>query len=157
MIVYWIGGDVMSRGAALGLGAVLLLITVGFVATVWWARGLEGTERMSIAMWLMAAFSGAGALACLLPRSRPVALRLLGGTVFLACVGYLVAMLVGGPLWQPSRGPSIMSAILCFTVFGIPAGYVAITGSYPHWGKHAAGFGGTDASDSDSDSDELDR
>ena len=83
----------MSRGATTALGATLLVIALGFAAIAMWTTGLEGARAMVGGMWTMAAFSAVGALACLLPGSRPVALRLLGGTVFFVCPGYVVAML----------------------------------------------------------------
>ncbi len=92
----------MSRGATIGLGIVLLLITIGFAAVGWFTSGLEGAGRMTNGSWVMTAFSAVGALACLLPRSRPVTLRLLGGVVFFVCVGYLIAMLATGPLRRAS-------------------------------------------------------
>jgi uncharacterized membrane protein YjdF len=135
----------MSRGATTALGATLLVIALGFAAIAMWTSGMEGARAMVGGMWTMAAFSAVGALACLLPGSRPVALRLLGGTVFFVCLGYVVAMLVSGPLWQESRRPSLVSSIVCFSIFGLPAGYLAIAGRYPHWGKHSAAFEGSDA------------
>jgi hypothetical protein len=140
----------MSRGATTALGGALLVIALGFAAIAMWASGMESARAMANGMWIMAAFSTVGALACLLPGSRPVALRLLGGTVFLVCLGYVVAMLVSGPVWQAARRPSLASAIVCFSIFGLPAGYVAITGQYPRWGRHSAAFEGSDAEQSGS-------
>jgi hypothetical protein len=104
--------------------------------------GLEGMRSATIGMVVLAIFSAIGSLACVAPVSRPVSLRLIGGTVFLTCLGYLTKMLIGGPVLGKSRADeSLVNSIFAFTVFGLPAGYVAIKGRYPGWGRHAKALG----------------
>jgi hypothetical protein len=132
----------MSRGASIILGIALAVLTLGFAGVAWFTIGVEGIRAATIGMSVLGAFSAIGALACFLPASRPIAARLIGGVVFLAFLGYLLGMLAGGPLIGKSRADqSLVNAFAAFSLFGLPAGYVAITGRYPHWGRHAAVFG----------------
>jgi hypothetical protein len=133
------------------LGIALAVLTLGFAGLAWFASGVEEKRAAGIGMVvLLGAFCAVGALACLLPASRPFALRLIGGTVFLACCGYLVAAAVSGTFLGTSRaGPSLVNSIIAFSVFGLPAGHVAITGRYPRWGRHAAAFETTNLQQSD--------
>jgi hypothetical protein len=96
-------------------------------------------------MVAMSAFSATASLAYVFPASRPIVLRLIGDTVFLAFLIYVISMMVSGTLLGISRGDmSLVNSIIAFLVFGLPAGYVAITGRYPRWGRHAAAFEATD-------------
>jgi hypothetical protein len=66
---------------------------------------------------------------------------MVGGAVFLACLGYLIDMAVGGPLWSSTRStPSLAKALLAFFAFGMPGGYVAAKGEFPRWGKYHRAF-----------------
>jgi len=131
----------MSRSANILLGMTLGFLTLGFVGVAWFTSRLEGMRATTIGMAILGSFCAVGALACLLPASRPIALRLIGGTVFLAFFGYLVEMAVSGPVLGNSRGDtSLVNAIIAFALFGLPAGYVAVTGRYPRWGQHSRAF-----------------
>jgi hypothetical protein len=124
------------------LGISLGLVALGFAGVAWFVNGLEGTRAISVGMAILSAFSGLGAIACLVPASRPVTLRLVGGVVFLACLGYMIEMLLRGPVLGKSRADqSLVNSIFALVAFGLPAGYVAIRGRYPSWGRHASSFG----------------
>lgn len=134
----------MSRGACIVLGIVLGVLAFAFAGVAWFISQLQGMRAAAIGMVLLGGFCLAGALACLLPAIRPIALRLIGATVFLAFFGYLVGMVISGPLLGNSRGEmSLINSTVGFLVFGLPAGYVAVKGQYPRWGRHAAAFGAT--------------
>jgi hypothetical protein len=90
----------MSRGARILLGITLGVLTLGFAGVAWFTSGLEGMWASTIAMVLLGAFCAVGALACLLPASRPIALRLISGTVYLAFFGYLIGMAVSGRIGE---------------------------------------------------------
>lgn len=124
----------MSRGARIALGIVLVAMALGFAAVGWLAAGVV-EDRFQVGMAALAGFSAVGAMACLWAASRPVTVRLVGLVVFLAFAAYLVDALVSGP----PEGRA--EAAAGFVVLGVPAGFVAITGRYPRWGRHAAAFG----------------
>ncbi len=135
----------MSRGASIMLGIAFVFLAVGFIAVTYLMSNLEGKRAGAVGGAILAIFCGLGAVASLLPASRPVTLRLLGGTVFLVCCGYLIEMLNGGEILGRSRADqSLIKALLAFSVFGIPGGYVALTGRYPQWGRYASVFGGSE-------------
>jgi len=135
----------MSRGATLMLGVLLGSLAVGFLGVAYFTSNLDGQRAPTVGGVLLAGFCAIGALACLLPASRPVTLRLVGGTVFLAFSGYLIDMLMSGKFMGRSRAdPSLVNALVAFSAFGLPAGYVALTGRYPRWGRYAPAFGVTE-------------
>jgi len=134
----------MSRGACIMLGITLVILASGFVGVAWFTSGLEGMRASTIGAAILAVFSGVGAIACLVPASRPVTLRLVGGTVCLTCLGYLTEMLISGPLLGRSRADqSLVNSFLAFSAFGLPAGYVAFKGRYPIWAKYSSIFKST--------------
>jgi hypothetical protein len=134
----------MSKGACIILGIAFGVLTLGFGGAAMFISGLEEMRGVAKAMVAMGPFYAIGSLACVFPASRPIALRLIGGTVFLAFLIYLISMMVSGPLLGNSRAAmSLVNSIIAFSVFGLPAGYVAITGRYPRWGRHAAAFEAT--------------
>jgi hypothetical protein len=121
----------MSTGPRIFLGVVTSLIAVTF-ALLGVVAGTAGAEvaKGPWPFYGLAAFSTCIALACLVPRSRPVTLRLIGAAVFATYTVYL---------YQDFDKPKVWRAFLC--VFGLPAAYVAVMGKYPRWGKAAAAFG----------------
>jgi Na+-driven multidrug efflux pump len=126
------------------LGIVLGVLAFAFAAVAWCTSQLEEMRVGAIAMVFLGGFCLTGALACFLPAIRPIALRLIGATVFLVFFGYLAGMVISGPLQGSSRGEmSLINSIVGFLVFGLPAGYVAVKGQYPRWGRHALAFGAT--------------
>ncbi len=121
----------MSRGANLFLGIVMLFIGAGFVAIA-----ITAGDIMPAGPW---PFYGCGlfcwliTLACVLPGSRQVTLRIIGAVVLAVCLFCNVYAL---------DDPRFPKSLIATLVFGLPAGYVAITGRYPSWGKAAIAFNG---------------
>ena len=117
----------MSRGASITLGVASLLIAVGFMA-------VPPTPGMSMSgLRLAGAFCALIALACLVPRSRPVTARLIAAVVLGLCVWYVYSMW-NGPMTSGRRTqPSLVNAIAAFTFFGLPAAYVLLRGFVPRW------------------------
>lgn len=147
-------GAGMNRAATVVLGISLGILTLGFTSVACFTSGLEGMRAAVIGEVVLGGFCATGALACLLPVTRPIAVRLVGGMVFLTFLGYFIAMVESGPLVGSSRSdPSLVKAIAAFSLFGLPAGYVAITGRYPRWGRHAAAFRAARRQDQDATSD----
>jgi hypothetical protein len=123
------------------LGITMVVLSIGFAGVAWFSIGLEQMRAAMIGLPVLSLFCLAGAAACLVPASRPITLRLVGGAVFLAFLGYLIHTGLGGPLWSSSRStPSLLGAIAAFSTFGLPGGYVAIKGQYPRWGKYFGAF-----------------
>jgi hypothetical protein len=128
----------MSKGACIAIGIVTLFFAFSFAI----AGGvLDATlPGISTPFDIIAAVCGVVALACLVKGSRPLTVRLVGAAVCGQYVWYVVGIM-GDPLLvaQPTN---IVKAVLGLIVFGIPGAYVAITGRYPSWGRHAHVFRG---------------
>lgn len=90
----------------------------------------------------MGALCGLVALACLVPRSRGVAVRVVGLVVFGACCWYLWTM-IDKSFWngRPSQ-PSLGNGLFAFLFFGLPGAYVAFRGVYPRRGSSTRAFNG---------------
>jgi hypothetical protein len=127
----------MSRGAAITLGIACLLCGIGFAFVPMLGVGASPTGIYS-----MAAFCLLIATACLVPRSRPVTLRIVAVGVFVTCAWYVWS--TRRAAWWPGQQgqPSLGRAVLAFFSFGLPAAYVAIRGWYPRWGLASRAFGG---------------
>ena len=126
----------MSRGAAITLGVACTLCGVAFLLV----PGM-GVGASVIGMYLIASFCFLIAVACLIPHSRPVTVRIIAAIVLATCTWY-VWDVRGAPWWPTKPGqPSLGRALLAFLVFGLPAGYVTIRGAYPWWGRVAQAFG----------------
>jgi hypothetical protein len=128
----------MSFGARLTLAIASGLIAIAFSAVA-----LTIGPRLPLGSWpfyLLTVFCLSISVACLSPVSRPITLRLIGSVVFLATAAFV---------YSERNSNEWVGTILAFAVFGLPAGYVAVTGRYPSWGEHAAAFEG------DSDGDEF--
>lgn len=149
----------MSSVPRLILGIALILIAVGFLALVPVFAGAGDAFPPQTAYILggLAVFCGLGGLACFSRASHPIAIRVIGGTVFAACLAYVVGEAFGETPAPPKparagnpvvaiamrRGrPSLANSIAFFILVGLPAGYAAVAGRYPSWGRHAAAFGG---------------
>jgi hypothetical protein len=75
-------------------------------------------------------------LACLVRRSRPFTLRIIGAIIFLSYLFYV----------YDSRGDkSLLTAIAGFCVWGLPSGYLMVKGTYPTWGKASTAFNTEDS------------
>lgn len=90
-------------------------------------------------LYLVADFCGLISIACLIPKWKAVAIRLIGASIFLVSIMYVIDQL-GGPFYTNRSSPSLVNSVLFFLVFGLPSGYVMIFGIYPAWGKCAAAF-----------------
>lgn len=149
----------MSSVPRLILGVALILIAAGFLALVpvFAGAGEAFPPQTTYILGGLAVFCGLGGLACFSRASHPIAIRVIGGTVFAACLAYVVgeALHDAPPPPKPAgpgnpvaeivlrRGrPSLANSIAFFVLVGLPAGYAAVAGRYPSWGRHAAAFGG---------------
>jgi len=120
----------MSQGARITIGFLALFATLMFWG---FSRNPLLIERGTAwASYPLMAFSLVVAVACFVPRSHPITLRILGATV---CLTFLLTCL--NNVGDPSFGRLLGGLV----VFGIPGGYVAITGKYPTWGKASRAFG----------------
>jgi hypothetical protein len=120
---------------------VSLAVACGLIAAAFAVLGALYGDYFPKGAWPfygLAAFCTLISLACLAPRSRPVALRVIGVVVFGGFAAYVFSSYGKPDCWR---------ALAAFGVFGLPAGYVAVTGKYPRWGKAAAAFGGSPSRD----------
>jgi hypothetical protein len=120
------------------LGVACSLIAVGFavVAVLYGDYFPKGPWPF----YGLAGFCTLIALACLVPVSRPFALRFIGAIVCGAFALYV---------YDSYGSPNFWRALAGFGVFGGPAGYLALRGKYPRWGKAAAAFGASPARQED--------
>jgi hypothetical protein len=126
----------MSTGGRMVLGIACSLIASAFM--VLGAFYGEYFPKGAWPFYVLAAFCAFIALACLVSKSRPVALRMIGGMLF-AWFAFALFRSYGEPdFWRAVGG---------FGVLGAPAGYLALTGNYPRWGKFARAFDGSSASE----------
>lgn len=91
--------------------------------------------------WVLAAICALIAVSCIPGKHVAVSGRVIGGFVFLTCLWYL-----GTQYLDPGPGgnratPSFKNAWSLFTLWGLPAGFVAIFGYYPSWAKLGDAFG----------------
>jgi hypothetical protein len=124
----------MSRGARWTLGVCALLFLWMFVYA-------SADLSSPIAKYVPALFCFAIAVACFVPLLRGLAVRFIGAVVFATCTWSLYEE------WKAPLGsyhgrsePHLFNAILAMVVFGAPALYVVLTGSYPRWGKASMVF-----------------
>jgi hypothetical protein len=78
------------------------------------------------------------AVMCLSTELRPFIARIIGAAVFLGCCGYLYSELTHPhPIIQRrayhKSDTNPLNATLAFIAFGLPAGFVAVTGKFPTW------------------------
>ncbi|WP_310485363.1 hypothetical protein [Chamaesiphon sp. VAR_48_metabat_403] len=118
----------MSFGSRLAIGIVAIFGAIGFLKT---ALNPVGVRAPSIVFHGMAALFTFVAIACFVPKSRPVTLRIIGSAIFFAFSSYVIS----------SFGTDNFGrALKAFGWWGPPSGYLAILGNYPSWGKGAAGI-----------------
>lgn len=149
----------MSSVPRLILGVALILIAAGFLALapVFAGAGDAFPPQTTYILGGLAVFCGLGAMACFSRASHPIAIRIIGGTVFAACLAYVVSEALGktpAPAKPVRPGnpaveivlrrgqPSLANSIAFFVLVGLPAGYAVVAGRYPSWGRHAVAFGG---------------
>ena len=119
----------MSPGARITIGVATAISAVLFVLT-----GIAFGKELPNGPWPLyglGAFCGIVALACLVPRSRPVTLRIIGAAIFVIFAHYA---------YDSYGKDNFNRALVGFLVLGLPAGFVAITGGYPTWGRAAGAF-----------------
>jgi hypothetical protein len=119
----------MSLWARITIGVVSAFAAVCFVLI-----GLFLGPELPNGPWPfygLAAFWGIVAVACLVPRSKPLAVRLIGAAV---CGAF--AVYAGSSFGTDNFLPALAG----FAVLGVPGAYVAISGRYPSWGRAAAAF-----------------
>ncbi len=134
----------MSNGARLTLAIALAIATVGFFLT-----GLllgEGLPRGATPFYILALVSLAGSLACLVPRTRPLTLRIVGGSILAAYSAYVYSSLGGANLARALTG---------FVVFGLPSAYLLIWGTWPRWGYMSPAFAPQFGDDANADGAEI--
>lgn len=126
----------MSATARWTIAIIGLLCAASFAAVALLSPPDSLTERNRWGIWGMVVFCALFPFVCFPGPLRSTASRLIGAAIFLTCVAYIVSE-VGQPL--PALGtyrrsdPNLINAALAFVVFGIPAGYVAVTGRLPGW------------------------
>jgi hypothetical protein len=118
----------MSFGSRLAIGIVAIIGAIGFLKT---AINPGGMPAPSIVFHGMAALFTFIAIACFFPKSHPVTLRIIGASIFLSFASYVISSFGTDNFERALRG---------FGFWGLPSGYLTIVGSYPHWGKGAAGI-----------------
>ena len=122
----------MSRGAKGTLGVLALIVGVCFVPVAFTlpdTRGQVGCLGVATFCILIGA-------ACLSTTIRPFAVRAIAAVVLSAAVWYCISMFTGGPATSGQRSqPSMWNAVMFAMVFGLPALYVLVTGTYPRWGS----------------------
>jgi hypothetical protein len=136
----------MSQGARITLGVAMLVLAAGFMALVPLMKDVSPQAGPGAA--ICGLFCGLIAVACLSTASQPITIRIIGGTVFLLSVLYIVNQVLAfssigeelGNAKVRSR-PSILNSVGFMLLVGLPSGYAALKGRYPGWGRHAAAFG----------------
>lgn len=147
----------MSSAARIILGVALVLIALGFLALlpVFAQAGDAFPPTAVYAIGFLAVFCGLGAVACFSSASHPVAIRIIGGTIFVVSLMYMASQVGGGaPRPGPAAAgkkagpaparrsqPSLINSLLFFVLVGLPSGYAAAVGRYPGWGAHPGAFG----------------
>lgn len=128
----------MSKGSRWAIGTVALLGAVAFwlSAIVSLAEGLQPWSAILFDC-LMATFATAIGLACFLPRSHAITLRIIGALVFVALASLLV-----NDIQKANEGQEQLHwrRVILVAVFGLPALYVALFGAYPLWGRFSGVF-----------------
>jgi hypothetical protein len=122
----------MSFGSRLAIGIVAIFGAIGFLKT---ALNPVGVNAPSIVFHGMAALFAFIAIACFVPKSRPVTLRIIGSAIFLASASHFIHNL---------GTDNFVRALKGFVCWGLPSGYLVIMGKYPSWGQGAAGVNAKD-------------
>jgi apolipoprotein N-acyltransferase len=127
----WFGEVTMSAGARVTLAIACTLIGASFAILA--ALSGDTFEGGPLPFYGLAALCALVALACLVPQTRPVTVRLIGGVVFASCAWLLYSHAEG----------DMRGALAVFVVCGPPAGYAVVMGTNPPWGKGSVVFHGS--------------
>ena len=132
----------MSKGACIAIGIASLAAGSCFIAVG--ATLGAAMPKGPLPFYVLGLFCCVVALACLLPGSRRVTLRIVGATICGAYVCYVLSEL-GNPIKMGEV--NIIEAVAGFLVFGLPGGYLAVTGRYPVWGRYSRVLQGDEPED----------
>src|SRR5262245_8717149 len=124
----------MSVGSRWAIGVVALLgaACVWYLVYITAVTGFEPPSQIAIYCGI-GIFTTALGVACLVPSSWPVTLRVVGGLLVVQA-----AWMLYQDLTDPQADARQMwRGIGFFLVVGLPGGYVAIFGAYPIWGLYA--------------------
>lgn len=121
------GPPLLSFGTRIVIGVAAGFTAVCLTLLSLLLSGREGVlPHASTGLFVIAAFCGIITVACFVRGSHPVTLRIIGGVVCLGVVIPFCNSILHGQL--PPRGLLVMPLI-----FGIPAGYMTITGRWLQW------------------------
>jgi hypothetical protein len=119
----------MSLGSRIAIGVTGLICGWGFWLS---AMNPDGVAAKPIIFQGLTLLCVIIAIACFVPKSHPLTLRVIGGVICGTYIFYVIDSL------RTNREPGrAISGLICW---GLPGGYLAIAGQYPTWGKGAAGF-----------------
>lgn len=115
----------MSKGALYTIGVACAFFSVFMVY-----QASSGTMASPTGGYLFGAVLAVGAVGCFAKgQLQGIALRAIGGVVLLTCIGYVVSQATGGEVVGEGRSDtSLVNAIKCLLIFGIPAGYLMVRG-----------------------------
>lgn len=121
--------------SAISRWIIAIFSLLGAVMVAKLPLGEEVTTQQRVTQWGVAGFCVLIAVACFPGRGRAVAVRIIGAAVFVACVGYIFDQwkLPVDLLHSQRSDPNIINAVVAFLTFGLPGGYVAVTGKFPRW------------------------
>jgi hypothetical protein len=84
-------------------------------------------------LWGIGVLSFIVVASCFYGRHSAVTNRIIGAVIFLGYVAYLVDEIKVGEWFAVSRAtPSVFNALLGLVIWGLPAGYVMISGHLPY-------------------------
>ena len=122
----------MSKGSRIAIGLVAAISAIGF-----WMTARNPPEHLpngAMEFYGMTVLAITIAIACFFPKTHPVTLRIIGTSIFVGYVAYVV---------DSFQTRELIRAIVGLILWGIPSGYLAIMGTYPDWGWGSEGFNAT--------------
>jgi hypothetical protein len=126
----------MSKGSRIAIGSVALLFTpvVGLMVYITWQVEPLGEV---VPYLLLELFCVAIALACLVPGTQPVTVRIVAGLIFLLVAATLTEKI--RKAWA-GEDHDLGRFLVGGAIIGLPALYMTIFGVYPTWGRHSSVF-----------------
>ncbi|MBE9117797.1 hypothetical protein IQ249_18010 [Lusitaniella coriacea LEGE 07157] len=131
----------MSRGSRIAIGVVALLCSLTFLFSA--INPDSSIPAGPPVFYGLAILCFIIAIACFFPKSHPFTLRIIGATICVAYTAYLLDSI---------GSPNFFRALMGSFVFGIPSGYLAITGKSPTWDAISEGFKSKQNNDNDDNS-----